>query len=129
MDLPQLLQTTPETLAAQQYRALKDHVINKLRTVINHIEKKEYSQIEKLLGESPAGDGHGCNNSYIDFSDTGCGTPENGCDIGDVLDRLRQLNSIAGQTEATPPPSKETYEIAKPARKAAGKPKSARSGR
>lgn len=53
-----------------------------LHKVINRLEQGRYSDIEKMLGDSPSGDGHGEDNSYIFF--------EQG-DIQDVLNTLKTL--------------------------------------
>ena len=72
----------------QKKKALKDAVIKKLKQIISHIEKDEFSVIYQFLENSPAGDDFGCENKYISFED------ETGLeDIGDVLDELQDIDS------------------------------------
>lgn len=60
-----LMETTPETLANAQYNELKAHAINRLYTAINCLETDNLSDLYKMLGYSPAGDGYGCDDYYI----------------------------------------------------------------
>lgn len=92
MKLEQLLKTTPETLAMEQYAALKEHVIKTLKKVLEAIENDTpYLDVEKLTSYSPAGDGMGLDNSFINF-----GFSENEpLDIMEVVDRLAELRTIS----------------------------------
>lgn len=67
-----------------RYRqSLKIAIIDRLTFVLESIKKDEYDKIIPLIGDSPAGDGWGCNNRYISFKDiTGLE------DIGDIIDYL-----------------------------------------
>lgn len=90
--LEQLLKTTPETLATEQYAALKEHVIKTLNTVLKAIDNDVgYSVIVKMTSDSPAGDGMGCDNSFINFGFSE-GEP---LDIMDVVSRLEKLRTIS----------------------------------
>lgn len=84
-----LMQLTPETLAAQQEKALVGFATGLLTIISNHLKKGEYDQIGKYLTESPSGDGYGCDNYYIDFSESGAGE-----DIGAIVSHLILLRDI-----------------------------------
>lgn len=99
MDLIELMKTTPESLAATQLAALRKAVVSRLGKLAGHIESGRWSEAREMLANSPAGDGHGCDNLTIDFSDMlarvdpGCAT-----DIGDVIDRLEHLTALVSPT-------------------------------
>lgn len=92
MDVKQLLSTTPETLAERQHAALLLETKRTLSLLMSHLDKGDYQAAVAMLENSPAGDGHGCDNACINFShvmdanNSGCFT-----DIGDVIDRLQSL--------------------------------------
>jgi hypothetical protein len=92
MDLKKLLQTTPESLALEQYNALLEATVKLLGRLQGHIQRGELEQAGGMLFDSPAGDGHGWDNTCISFGDLlpADGT-DRGIDIGDVLNRLRAI--------------------------------------
>jgi hypothetical protein len=91
MNLEQLLKTTPETLAVEQHDALKAHVINVLESTLKAVKDEYYSAIQELTIDSPAGDGYGCDNNFINF-----GYEDNKpLDICEVMERLIELKKIA----------------------------------
>lgn len=97
MDLKKLLQTTPESLALEQYNALTEAVIKRLGQVQGHIQRGELDKLSDFLFDSPAGDGHGWDNTCIAFTDlmtAGNEDTDRGTDIGDVVSRLQKLQSI-----------------------------------
>jgi hypothetical protein len=73
-------------IVEKQYKkALKNAAIARLKEVIEALEKENYALIEDaLIAYSPAGDGYGCNNYYIDFMEV----TENCEDIKDIIDAL-----------------------------------------
>jgi hypothetical protein len=92
MKLEQLLKTTPETLAMEQYAALKEHTIKTLNTVIKAIENDaDYPVIQEMTAYSPAGDGMGCDNSFINFGFS----EKEPLDIMEVVGRLEELRTIS----------------------------------
>lgn len=92
MKLEQLLKTTPETLAMEQYAALKEHVIKTLNTVLEAIENDAaYSVVEKMTAYSHAGDGNGNDNSFINFGFS----EKEPLDIMEVVGRLEELRTIS----------------------------------
>jgi uncharacterized protein (UPF0297 family) len=91
MKLEQLLKTTPETLAIEQHDALKAHVINVLESTLQAVRDEYYNAIQKMTMDSPAGDGMGCDNNFINF-----GYEDNKpLDIYEVMERLIELKKIA----------------------------------
>lgn len=64
--------------------ALKNAVIKRLNVVVKAIKENNLEEIIPFIGDSPSGDGYGCDNRYISFEDiTDCE------DIGEVIDALR----------------------------------------
>lgn len=64
--------------------ALKNAVIERLNVVVKAIKENNLEEIIPFIGDSPSGDGYGCDNRYISFEDiTDCE------DIGEVIDALR----------------------------------------
>jgi hypothetical protein len=91
MKLEQLLKTTPETLAVEQHDALKAHVINVLELTLKAVKDEYYTAVNNFAQFSPAGDGMGCDNYFINF-----GYEDNKpLDICDVMERLIELKKIA----------------------------------
>ncbi len=48
--------------------AVKEGALTILKNVIKLLEEEKFEELSKMLSFSPAGDGYGCNNDYIDFS-------------------------------------------------------------
>jgi hypothetical protein len=95
VDLKTLMQTSPEDLAATQHEALKKHVLTILGVIQTHIENEDYDKIkEHHLIYSPAGDGYGMDNHFINFDFT---EHKDGMDIDEVLDALINLRSQSGK--------------------------------
>lgn len=89
----ELLTTTPETLASRQHKALLAETTDTFGRLVSCLARGDYKAATDMLANSPAGDGHGCDNSCIDFShllEPAC----QGCsaDIGDVIARLEALS-------------------------------------
>jgi len=101
MELRELLKTTPETLAQQQYDALRKAASSLLGKLAGHIDRGELGAAETMLFDSPAGDGHGCDNTCIDCSEL-LGDDGSGCtaDIGGVVGKLAELQHIIQGAEA-----------------------------
>lgn len=79
-----------------QAKELKAAVLHRLKLLVKAIEKDNYVEIREMsfIGSSPAGDGMGCDNALLDFSDLLDEAP-GGCalDIMDVVRRLQLLKS------------------------------------
>lgn len=89
-DLKTFLTATPENLAHKQHEALSDAVVTYLKHITNLIKTKRYELVLDHLAESPSGDDHGCDNTYISFYDlTGYE------DIGQVIETLRHLHDLS----------------------------------
>lgn len=64
--------------------ALKNAVSERLDAVMKAIKENNFEEIIPFIGDSPSGDGYGCDNRYISFEDI------SDCeDIGEVIDALR----------------------------------------
>nr|DAN49400.1 MAG TPA: hypothetical protein [Caudoviricetes sp.] len=53
---------------SRQRMAVKEGALAILKNVIKLFEEEKFEDLSKMLSFSPAGDGYGCNNDYIDFS-------------------------------------------------------------
>jgi hypothetical protein len=91
MKLEQLLKTTPETLAVEQHDALKAHVINVLERTLNAVRDEYYTAVSNFAQFSPAGDGMGYDNHFINFGYN----EKEPLDIVEVMERLIELKKIA----------------------------------
>lgn len=58
---------TKQTIAKIKFDKLKEGVLAQLRKVCENIDQNKFTDIPKFLAESPAGDGNGCDNHYINF--------------------------------------------------------------
>jgi hypothetical protein len=90
MKLEQLLKTTPETLALEQHAALKAHVITVLKSTTKAVEGEHYIAVQKSTINSPAGDGYGCDNNFINFGYD----EKEPLDIYQLMERLIELKKI-----------------------------------
>lgn len=88
MNLKEIMQTNPKTLAELQHRELKKHTLQILSIITDLIESENYNEIENYLFESPAGDGYGMDSSCIDFN---YGVNDIGMDIEEIVGRLQVL--------------------------------------
>ncbi len=106
MDLKKLLETTPETLAQQQYGMLTQAVVSRLGTLQGHIARGELVAAQSMLFNSPAGDDHGWDNACVEFTDLlavkGYENTDRGVDISDVIDRLAALQKIISNDRRAP---------------------------
>ena len=76
-----------------KYNKLKKRVIERLKTITEMIENEEYDDVKNYLTVSPAGDGMGCENSYIDFSDIVILDEYDGTDLGNIISELIKLKT------------------------------------
>lgn len=81
-----------ESLCDKRYKEeLKKGALEILNKMINFIKEDKIKEAEDMLKFSPAGDGYGCNNYFINFSSL---FPDNnddfpGIDISDILCNLK----------------------------------------
>lgn len=97
MDLKTLFAVDIENIKKQQHTALKQAVIQRINKVKELVEKEKYSDVLEMLEYSPSGDGYGCDNHYIDFSDIAdvCGIQtRDGTDIETVIGVLQELKGV-----------------------------------
>lgn len=87
MNIKDIMEIDVENLKEKQLTALKSHVTNRLIAIIAHIENNEFEEVKKYLVYSPAGDGYGCDNYYINFA-----YDEEELDLQEILDKMEYLN-------------------------------------
>lgn len=68
MDIKKIMSVDIDNLIETQHEELKKYTIDRLQTVIELIHLEMYDKVDKYLAHSPAGDGYGCNNDYINFN-------------------------------------------------------------
>ncbi|MGL5074922.1 MAG: hypothetical protein ACRDBG_03670 [Waterburya sp.] len=92
MNLENLMKTTPEILAQQQYTALKEHVLDILDLVRRKIQN-DVLELDDILFHSHSGDARGSDNNCINFGyeekTEGKGLVE--LDIDQILEKMRNL--------------------------------------
>lgn len=84
MDATEIFKLDVRNLAAEQHKALDAHVKNIIKQVIDIIVEERYDDIKKLCNWSPAGDGYGLDNYYVNF----------GLNDNDIPERLRKLDIV-----------------------------------
>lgn len=94
MDLKTLMETSPEDLAELQYNELKNHTIGILEQVKKQLYDDDFEQVKNNLVYSPAGDGYGSDNYFIDFSYSPQKGTNYSLDLMDIIDQLIRLNDI-----------------------------------
>ena len=101
MDVNEIFKLDVSNLAAAQHKALDAHVKNIIKQVIDIIVEERYDDIEELCSWSPAGDGYGCDNYYINFGLKGSDVPEHltHLDIVQVCQLLQHLKTAAATGE------------------------------
>ncbi|MBV6636183.1 MAG: hypothetical protein KI788_09790 [Mameliella sp.] len=93
-DIKKILALRPETLAKEQRDALAKYAADRLRMIAGLIEAGKYEEASKHTDESPAGDDHGCDNTFITFPELDDERSTYDADIGTVLSELERLNSV-----------------------------------
>lgn len=77
-------------LKTKQFEAVKQHVLNKIKEVESHIINDDFSKVLGMLAFSPAGDGYGCDNYFVNFKyDNNDNTH---LDLSDMIDLLKNLS-------------------------------------
>jgi hypothetical protein len=72
MNLKELMKVDVENLRLKQNEAIKEHIISTLHQVITLVSKDKFKEVEQLLEHSPAGDGMGSENNFINFKFDEC---------------------------------------------------------
>lgn len=91
MDLNELLKTSPEGLAELQFKELKSHVLHVLDRAQEYVRSENFDKAVGMCLYSPAGDGHGSDNNFIDFAPKG---NNDGWDFVEVCEKLNQLKEL-----------------------------------
>lgn len=86
------MKMTPESVAEEQYKHLKEHAIKILQEITHFLRQDNYSEIGKYLEHSPAGDEMGTSKMFINFN---ISDDSDGDDISDVIERLEQLKQMS----------------------------------
>lgn len=95
VSLSDLMETNIYSLAQRQYDALKANTLNKLALAYQLVKEDKLDQIEALTHFSPAGDGYGADNDFINFG----WNEEYPKDIVEVTEILQDLHKAAKQAE------------------------------
>lgn len=72
-----------ELIKGKYKETLREVVVQHLIDIANTISTKQYDVVKEFISFSPAGDGYGCDNYFIDFSKV-CECK----DIGQVMNEL-----------------------------------------
>lgn len=88
-NIKQIMKIDVNNLAEIQFDNLKRYTIEVLVEITKAIKANDFATVRKHLSFSPAGDGYGCENSFIAFDID----DESEWDIGNVIDKLEQLQS------------------------------------
>lgn len=81
---------TIQALAEKQKKELKRLAIERLEKVKQLIQNEELKELKEMISFSPAGDGYGCDNYFIDFGIEGDG---GAVDINDVIELIEEFNA------------------------------------
>lgn len=85
-NIDDIMKLQPETLAKEQYNALKQNTLETLHEVMQLIKNEQYNKIDGYVSFSHSGDGYGNENHYIDFYYG---------DIVETVDKLKYLKSVS----------------------------------
>lgn len=75
-----------------KFNKLKEFAVNRLKTIANLIEQDKFDEIKPFTQSSPSGDGYGCDNDFIDFSEV-CGY--NSLDIIELCFELQNFKTLS----------------------------------
>lgn len=81
-----IMDISVENLKEKQYEFLKGHTLNILEGIIDDLKNDKFDDIKKKMKFSPAGDGYGSDNFYINFSYN-----ETSMDLLDIIDAMEEL--------------------------------------
>lgn len=90
--LSEIMSINVDNLREKQYQALKKHVVEVLKKITDIIQNDgDLNKVVEMLAYSPAGDGYGCDNDYINFGIQSENENLKYMDIGDVCHLLHNL--------------------------------------
>lgn len=90
--LKEIMDINPDDLKLQQANAMKRYVLGKLDELRDHIENDRINAAREMLEFSPAGDGYGSDNYYLDLDYTG--NRQEGFDLYDAMDVMEELETV-----------------------------------
>lgn len=93
-NIQEILSIDVDNLKDKQYKALKNHVTDVLNKFLHNLENDDLKACFDMLDYSPAGDGYGCDNNFIDFKWESAPDVRDGYDIGVLLDMLAKLKGV-----------------------------------
>lgn len=91
LELADLLTIDTTTLRQRQADALKQHVIEKLEKVINLMKLGQLDKVKEETAFSPAGDGWGVDNYFINFGISELGEKWEYLDIVEICNKIQAL--------------------------------------
>ena len=90
-----IMNVSIENLAVAQFNFLKEHGETILRKALYLFETNDYEELKKMLEFSPAGDGYGENNYFINFAYE----EDRVMDISELISKLEMLNETIGKSK------------------------------
>lgn len=84
-NIDDVMKLKPETLAQEQYKALKQNTLETLHEIVQLIKNEQFNKIDDYVAFSHSGDGYGNDNHYINFYYG---------DIVETIDKLKYLKDI-----------------------------------
>ena len=91
MNINELLRTTPQTLADEQYKALLQDTLTVLDDLKSALNRRDWTAIDNMIDFSGSGDGYGNDNHFIAFA---CG------DILETVEKLQELDKIRDKNKS-----------------------------
>lgn len=83
-----ILNVDINNLQEEQLKELKRHTVEVLHKIADAVEKEDFKTIKGNMQFSPAGDGYGDENHFIDFS-----WGNQTMDIGDIVEKMENLRA------------------------------------
>lgn len=95
--LSEIMSINVDNLREKQYQALKKHVVNILKKITDIVQNDgDLNKVTEMLAYSPAGDGYGLDNDYINFGFNSENEKLKYMDIGEVCHLLHSLKGEKG---------------------------------
>lgn len=86
MNIKEIMEIDVKNLKQKQLDALKEHTLEILLNIVKLIKNNEFDEVKNYLEFSPAGDGHGCDNYFINFK-----YADEDLDLDEILDKMKYL--------------------------------------